>query len=258
MRWGLHEALFRAGRVVSLRIRDDWTVRCHPASVGAFLVQRDTPELSRELDAFVASCSPGMVLLDAGAHFGIFTLAALRYGGERARVIAIDPSPDAMHLLDANVRLANGGPQVERLQAAVTRTRAEFRMVDTGAAAFHMMVPAGSRRDAVAAPGLPIDEIAAARGVRITHLKIDVEGGEADALAGARDVLVRDRPLLFLELHGWMLRRAGRDPAEILAFLRGCGYDEYEIDGREVAADAAAAADMARILCRPSANAGAA
>ena len=53
-------------------------------------------ELIEELDSFIAHCRRGMVLFDVGAHFGVFSLAALHYGGPDAIAVAVDPSPAAV------------------------------------------------------------------------------------------------------------------------------------------------------------------
>jgi hypothetical protein len=82
-------------------------------------------------------------------------------------------------------------------------------------------------------------------------VKIDVEGGEDAVLIGARGVLTRHHPIVFLELHGGMLRKAGRSPIAVLDRLRSYGYRSFTIGGREVPPATAAAKDVARIICRP-------
>lgn len=251
-RWTVRRAAFRRGRTATLRMRDDWIVRCHPASIDAFTVQRDEPELAEELAAFIARCRRDMVLVDIGAHFGLFTLAALRFSDDTAHVVAIDPSLDAMRLLDANVALAGGGGRVEAVRAAVTRTEGRMSLLTTGATAFHMMVPASDdRTDAVAVQAVTLDGLVASRRIRPTHLKIDVEGWEEAVLDGGRQVLREYRPVLFLELHGWMMRRAAHDPLGVFRVLHDCGYVRYEIGGRAVEPTEAAAMDMARLVCLP-------
>ena len=251
-RWTMRDAAFRAGRTTTVRMRDDWTVRCHPASVDAFAVQRDQPELAEELRTFIAHCSRDMVLVDIGAHFGLFTLAALRFSDGTAHVVAVDPSEDAMRLFDANVELAGGRARVEGVRAAVTRDGGTLSLLTTGATAFHMMVPASAvRADAVVVSGVTLDSLVASRGLAPTHLKIDVEGWEEAVLDGGQRVLRECRPMVFLELHGWMVRRAAGDPFGAFRVLAGCGYRRCEIGGRAIEPADAAAMDMARVVCFP-------
>ena len=250
-RWLWQKTAARSGGTAALRMRDDWSLTCHPAAVQAFAFERDQPGLRAELDGFVETCRAGMVLFDIGAHYGLFTLAALHWGGEGARVVAVDPSPAALEVFDRNMTIASAGDRVERFCAAAGAEEGETALLTGGAGAWHMMVaPDGARRDAVTVPQLTLDGIAARAGLTPTHVKIDVEGEEDAVLRGGEGVLRRDRPLVFLELHGDILRRSSRSPLAVLERLGACGYRTFEIAGRVVTPAEAAALDVARIVCR--------
>lgn len=241
----------RAGGSAALEMRDDWRITCHPAAVEAFAFERDRPELRAELDSFIAECTAGMVLFDVGAHYGLFALAAMRWGGGTARVVAVDPSEAALAVFDANMRLAGVQSRVERLRAAIGDAEGETALLTGGPGAWHMMVEADpARPDATRAPMTTLDLLARRTGLTPTHLKIDVEGAEASVIAGAGGVLRGAKPLVFLELHGGILRRSGRSPAAVLDRLAAYGYTRLEIGGRPVAAGDAAAMDVARLVCR--------
>lgn len=245
------DARFGAGFVTTLSMRSDWTVRCHPAAADAFRFQRDEPDPAIELRDFITRCSSGMTLIDVGAHFGVFTLAALHYSGGSARVVAVDPSPRAGRVLTANVALASATTQVQIERLALASEVGVVSLLSTGAGAYHMMIPTAWRPDASTVSSTTLDALATRCQVRPTHLKIDVEGSEGDVLEGGRRVLETCRPVIFLELHGWMIRAAGRDPSGVLLFLRNHGYSRIERAGSPITAAAAAALDMARLVCLP-------
>jgi FkbM family methyltransferase len=241
----------RLGRAARLRMRDDWELRCHPAAVEAFALERDQPELRAELDGFIASCHEGMVLFDVGAHYGLFGLAALHWGGGTARVVAVDPSTSALAVFNENMRLAGAGPRVEHLCAALSDREGEVLLLTGGAGAWHMMVkPDAPRDDAIRVPTMTLDALSARTGAMPTHLKIDVEGEEEAVLRGGRAVLDAHGPIVFLELHGGILRRSGRSPAAVIEQLRDLGYRRFTIDAEEVSSETASAKDVARIICR--------
>jgi hypothetical protein len=60
-------------------------------------------------------------------------------------------------------------------------------------------------------------------------IKMDIEGGESQALAGARTLLTRHRPIVLVALHGPEHERF------CPAFLRSLGYRVFDIDGSPVA-----------------------
>lgn len=251
--WWCHDGAHRLGRSSSVDVADGWRVRCHPASRIVFQVHRDEPEFRDELAAFARACTPGMVLVDVGAHLGFFTLAALHYGGPASRVIAVEPSASARRILTANLRLTGATDRVTVVRVGLGSTRGSMNVLTTGAGGLHQLIrPEGPRPDTVEIPILPLDELVAVSGLDPTHIKIDVEGSERAVLEGGQACLARGRPVVFLELHGGLLRRAGDDPAEALALLQRCGYCVFESHGVRVSPPEAAAADLIRLVCRAS------
>lgn len=250
--WFRDETAWRLGRTSELALREGFRVRVHPASVVPFRLHCDDEELRREMDSFVALCHEDMVLMDIGAHYGVFTLAALRYGGPRARVIAVEPSPEASRILRINVGLATAGDRVQVLQAAAGAADGELAMLTTGPLAAHYVIGIdGDRPDATRIPQLTLESILARTGVVPTHVKIDVEGFEGEVLEGGQRILKEHRPVVLLELHGRLIRERGRSPAAVLARLAGLGYRRLERDGEQVDPDAAAGLEIVRLVCRP-------
>src|SRR5439155_13867718 len=84
------------------------------------------------------------------------------------------------------------------------------------------------------------------------HIKMDIEGFEEEGLSGALALLEQYRPQLFLELHGDLIRRRGRQPEAVLCLLRGVGYTQWFEAGRAVDEQRLAAAGFnCRIVCLP-------
>jgi hypothetical protein len=93
--------------------------------------------------------------------------------------------------------------------------------------------------------------VAATAGLEPTHVKIDVEGFEGEVLDGARELLARARPIIFLELHGDILRERGRSPREVLGKLESLGYATFLRNERPVSPEEASGAPIIRIVCSP-------
>ena len=60
-------------------------------------------------------------------------------------------------------------------------------------------------------------------------VKIDVEGYEYKVLSGAKDVLKKYRPLMFLEIHGHLLKLYNAAIMDIYTILKECEYDIFDI-----------------------------
>lgn len=254
-RWLRDQASHLAGRDPVVEIRPGWRLRCHPLALRtAYRAHLDDPEQVAELDGFIAECTPGMVLFDLGAHFGLFSLATVHYGGPGARALAVDPSPVAVRLTRLIAAMNGAADRITVVRAAAGDAEGAVELVDVGVLAAGYYVPADAAHPAgerTRVNAVTVDGLAARHGMAPTHVKIDVEGAEAAALRGARATLtLAPAPLLFLELHNDLARRAAGDPAAPLRLLEEYGY---RVDGleREGARAALLARGIARVVARP-------
>jgi FkbM family methyltransferase len=179
--------------------------------------------------------APAGVVVDVGANLGAYVL--LTRQASAARIIAYEPSPLAAGILRRMVR-SNGLRDVE------------VRAVACGARSGTVSLQEGVNSFIGAADGAPhaaagFDELCRETQASFTRverpevtldddlgdepavaiLKIDCEGYEHQVLLGARRMLARHRPAVFLELHPRFIRRFGSTPEEVCALLRDASYD---------------------------------
>lgn len=180
---------------------------------------------------------PG-TLIDVGAHDGLITLPLARLPG--SRVLAFEPLPAAFARLQAALRGAFGTmpPHVECRAAALGDRDGEITLampILDGVAqeqwastakdyAVHLSARVTVERFTV--PLLRLDALGLDD---ITALKIDAEGAEYEILRGARETLLRCRPVLTIEIEE--RHRQGSTWA-VPAFLDALGYEVlFELDG---------------------------
>lgn len=180
--------------------------------VGRFALRARTDELyivlparERALAATMrARLSPGNVFVDAGANIGAATMLGRRLVGTQGRVIAIEMMPDTAARLRANLAL-NGYGDVAVVEAALAAEagRTVTAAVQPGHAGRATLALA-DRLDAPRTVTVTTRTLAdiLADVPRIDLLKIDLEGAELDALAGAEPVLDRIAAIAFEELEG--------------------------------------------------------
>lgn len=66
----------------------------------------------------------------------------------------------------------------------------------------------------VAVPMMTLDQVVRQQGGTVSFAKIDAEGHEPNILAGARQVIERDAPVLYMEFNSWCLNAfGGHSPA---------------------------------------------
>lgn len=136
---------------------------------------------------------PGDVVLDIGGHLGLFTHTALNAGA--ALVVVFEPDPRRLACLEATF--------------ATEIARKAVRLVPAGAwhsDGFVVLGPgdvtrddSSVSRDDVRIEARRIDTVVAELALdRVDFIKMDIEGSERHALAGARETLARWSPRIAL------------------------------------------------------------
>ena len=143
-------------------------------------------------------------ILDAGANIGASALYFAK-AFPRAHILAIEPARNNFEVLQENA----AGLDVDARCAAIGAADGETSLVDPGEGEWGYRTAAagtGERVRVLSATRLLAEEQAAGRVPFIA--KIDIEGGEAELFS--RDAAWVDLfPLLIVELHDWLLPRAG-------------------------------------------------
>src|SRR5437867_7154234 len=74
MGWAWAQTKYLVGLKQVVQIRPGWSLVCHPAAFKfAYSAQNDDPDQVAEFDSFIQEITSGAVLLDIGAHFGLFS-----------------------------------------------------------------------------------------------------------------------------------------------------------------------------------------
>ena len=142
----------------------------------------------------VSGAARGDIVLDCGAHLGVFTRQALRAGAKL--VVAIEPGPQAIQCLKRTFapEIAAGSVIVE--PQGVWNREAHLRLYSNGDTAVSTVFGPDSA-PSVSIPLTTIDLLVSVRGLnKVDFIKMDIEGSERQALAGARRTLMQFKPRL--------------------------------------------------------------
>jgi FkbM family methyltransferase len=170
---------------------------------------------------------PGEVVVDVGAHRGVYADRLARLVGTRGHVYAFEPNPASWDVL---TRVVGGLPQVTIHRVGVSdspgsatlfRPRPDGVRVDAMSSLSRPGDTAGVAYDPVAIDLVTLDDALAQELRPIALVKIDVEGHELAVLRGAEGVLRRSTPVILVEIEQ---RHQEADIRETFAFLEGLGY----------------------------------
>lgn len=171
--------------------------------------------------------------LDVGANSGFFSVLFSRLIDPDRRILALEPTAAALRFLRANLE-RNGaaertivfegaaGDTTGHLELEVIIGKEEYSSVKVA----HPSVNQSEKNRTTVAMET-IDNLVVEHGLQPSFIKIDIEGSEMRALAGAKDTLNRYRPDLLLEFAPALLKAAGSSGDELLEFLR---LHQYEVE----------------------------
>lgn len=194
-------------------------------------------------EALRRTLGAGGVFIDVGSNIGYTAMVAASMVGPQGRVIALDAQRECAQATRLHAQL-NGLAQVEALHAAAAARSGETDVIVTEDSLWSRLASVGDhplevRRDRV--PALAVDDLVERFGLPTVHVvKIDVEGGELDVIAGMQRLLADQRPFVICEMHG--------RNAEFCAALEGLSYRVVNLDGRAAVPQAD---PNVHVLCEP-------
>lgn len=175
----------------------------------------------------------GDVVYDVGAHIGFFTLIALRHVGATGLVYAFEADADNARALSANLRKNSLESQARIVEAAVWSETGRVDFVRKAATpSFHydgmvsQLAGDGELTRPTSVAAVSLDSFAQ------DHeppdlIKLDVEGGEAALIRGAKLTLRAHRPIVLAEIHN------DESLHEVRELLTELGYGLVELASEE-------------------------
>jgi FkbM family methyltransferase len=193
-------------------------------------------------------------VLDIGANQGLYARAMLSRG---ARVYAFEPNPEMAQTLSRNLR----NPRLEVVQKAIADRigTVDFHIdlrpgVGAVASSVHRLDDLEGVTKQITVECTTVDAFCSERRIRPQFIKVDVEGGEREVFAGARETIARNAPFMVFEFWETWWRRGISDIFEQLApdydlVVLGTGEDAYALYTAE--GDSARRAGSVDIGCIP-------
>jgi FkbM family methyltransferase len=179
---------------------------------------------------------PGMIVLDLGAHHGLYTLLASKRVGREGKVMSFEPSPRERRTLRLHLtlnRCQNVIIQESALGNADTQT--DLYVVEgweTGCNSLKPPAVAG-KTSLISVRVVRLDDVL--RNSNITHvdfIKLDVEGAELGVLQGAARLLeLRPRPVILAEVQDIRTQPWGYPARDIIRHLSDKGFRWFRLSG---------------------------
>jgi FkbM family methyltransferase len=176
---------------------------------------------------------PGWICADVGANIGMITSVLANAVGPEGRVVAFEAFPENAHILGQrmdglgfserviveNIAVTDGLAVRVGLNAGRNRSSLEWNIMGHDVDGYPMQ------------PELEVDAISLdhyfKQGKPLHFVKMDIEGAAALALAGMRNLLHEQHPIMLIEFHDepeWESRKE----------LLDTGYALFDLEGQKV------------------------
>ncbi len=156
--------------------------------------------LAQEASKIYASGStpvlPGDIVLDGGAHVGVFVRVSLRAGAKL--VVAIEPAPENIECLRRNFKAEIAGGRVIVYPKGVWNKDDVLPMhKNRNSAGDSFVLELDPGQPVINLPLTTIDKLTTELALpRVDYIKLDIKGAEVQAINGAARVLAKFRPRL--------------------------------------------------------------
>lgn len=178
--------------------------------------------------AFLTRLAPGMTVVDVGANYGYYSLAAACRVGDKGRVYSFEPNPHTFEILRKNVEVNWLGRIIRPHQLAVldSRKQVELHVLRRFQASSSLFTPElvpeadPPSEEWRSVEAVPLDEMVQEK---VDLIKIDAEGSEPMVLEGMRKILDRSPDLtIFMEINVPMIQKT-TDPRTFLKKIQDLG-----------------------------------
>jgi len=187
------------------------------------------PELTALLSLFTDTRGD---VVNIGANVGFYAIFFARCFAKARRVVAIEPNPEAFELLQWNINTNGVSDRVECVRACIGEVpgQAEFAFVPGKSeySSIGRITHAGARglvQQHVTVDVLPLTSVASGRALEPEIIFIDTEGAELLVLRGAKDLVMKFRPLLIFECEDELLRKFDHSSKMLHSYVDGLGYE---------------------------------
>ena len=176
--------------------------------------------------------APRTHVLDIGANIGVMSVALLQMRDD-VTVVSIECSPSTLSFLRKTHAASAHKVRWNIFDNAVGKEAGELPFFTAGSAngAYDGLndTGRGGPTTKVLVQVKTIDQIwEELSGPQVSLIKIDIEGGEYNAILGASQLLAKCRPYILFEWHATNLAAYKRDPQDIF-HLRQDGYELFTL-----------------------------
>lgn len=172
---------------------------------------------------------PGQVCIDAGANFGWYSILFSQLVGPDGQVHSFEPLPHTLEILKCNVGL-NESKNITLNNIALDEENCsrDLFLPDIGVSGSFKLHKYDKNYEKIRCTCQKLDDYCMTNKInRVDFIKADIEGAEFSLLKGGKKILMRDHPVLLIEIQSHSTMLFDYRPVDIFKWLIDLGYSSY-------------------------------
>jgi len=163
----------------------------------------------------------GDTVADVGANIGYYTILLADKVGKNGKVYAFEPDKINFEILIKNIK-ANNLENVVAVNAAVGRKIGKIKLYKSKEnlgdhKLYETLRPSDTSLDREAVQIIKLDDFVKEK---VNLMKIDTQGWEPEVIEGAKEIIKKNKPIIFLEYSPASYKEAKLDGQKMMNFLR--------------------------------------
>ena len=175
-------------------------------------------------------CKEGDIFVDVGANIGHISILASKKVGESGNIIAFEPEINCFELLKRNTKL-HDCENISNYQLIISN---QNEKVDLFYNKKHSHINSTINKNLEKSEVIKVDSVILDEFLidykKIDIIKLNIQGGEVDALRGSKNIIQNNLPIVLTEFWPLGITNSNEDPREIINFFKKLNYEVYELE----------------------------
>lgn len=185
-------------------------------------------------DKAIDLCYEKKIIIDVGAHIGLFSLCAARNSKTNSKIYAFEPSKINFTYLKNHIEKNNLTLKINPIKLLLGKNNKEIDFYSAkDVSGKNSIVNYEDFQKIERVKQISLDYFCKKIHIIPDVIKIDAEGAELDILQGSVNILKKYKPVIFLSVHPRILKFKNQSTDEIYKFLINCGYKIFNKYGEE-------------------------
>jgi len=176
-------------------------------------------------------------LLDIGAHIGLVSIPAALNMNQDSKIIAFEPSNKNYKHLKNHIKANNFTKKIKLYKNLVGEKNCKknfYYSKDESPLNSIIKVKQIEKYNSQSINQISIDYFCKKSGIVPDIIKIDVEGAELNVLKGAKETILKYKPIIYLSVHPSHLKALGYDLKQLKDLIKSLGYKTEDFQGNKI------------------------